>query len=844
MNKTFIYLQIVILSLTLNSFAQSGGKISGIITDKNTSEALPGANVMIEDLNKGAATDAEGEYIILNITPGEYDVKAQMVGYKTIIVEKVKVVSGLSTKLNFSLEEQAIEFEEVTVVDFKNPPVQRDLTNKIQARTADEIQRIPITSVQDLVIQQAGIVKSERNTNVSSMPVFGQFATIPSDGLHFRGGRENETLYLFDEVNVVNSLWGGYYLDEIPELVISSMETHTGTYLPKYGEAMSSVMNVAPFGDISFKPKISLKISTDNILDKTSHNTNTGEVFLSSPIPFYKKLALTFAHRSFISDGYIFGYIYPNYVDSQGRDKSGTPEKIPMSYTDTQFNFGKITWQPITDLKISLGGYISNSNRGIYNHFFKYNPYGTPRVNYENYLGYFKANYIIDPNSFVTLSISNYNTKFKSRVFDDVSYYQIRPEILNAEFSVAGEDFGWFNTEFNRQSAKLGYVWQINKVHNLAIGSEFEILGNKLVRSFPGASPLEEYNYNPIHFSGFINDKMEFEEMGMVINLGFRYDYYDTKRKVLINLKEFNNINAPLEDAKPEHYFSPRFGISFPIAEVAAIRFGYGFYYQFPQFYKVFQGTFLFNNEYRPNPNLEVTPIASTEIKPEQTINYEFGLQTMLSKLVSFDLTAFYRKTSNLIGIVMDLTMDGKRFMVMDNLDYSTVKGIEFSFKKNFSNNFSAFFNYTYSKTLVSTSVLFNLPTSDSRSFPANWDQPNSFKANFAYQSENGFGISMYGSYSSGFPYTRSRFSPNGERGPWVHQFDMNVFKNFKYAGFNQQIFIQLNNVLNEKNIWWVYPDSGIAGKDTNEATSDDYTNNPTIYGPGRTIQLGIRLWN
>ena len=74
--------------------------------------------------------------------------------------------------------------------------------------------------------------------------------------------------------------------------------------------------------------------------------------------------------------------------------------------------------------------------------------------------------------------------------------------------------------------------------------------------------------------------------------------------------------------------------------------------------------------------------------------------------------------------------------------------------------------------------------------------------------------------------------------------FNLNIFKNFSLYGFKQQLFVQVLNVPNRKNVWWVYADSGIPGDDANEATSHDYTNNPSMYGPGRTIQVGFKIWN
>jgi outer membrane receptor protein involved in Fe transport len=844
MNKKLLFC--LLLFFVGQLFAQNG-KIVGNVVDKETNEALPGCNIFIDGLMIGAASDVDGSYIILNVPPGNYNVVAKMVGYGEVVQEGVTVVTNLTTNIDFELTQEAIEVGEVTVLDYKNPPVQKDLTSKIQVRTSDEIERIPQVSVEDLLTQQAGIIKNVRTAPVSSLPVFGQFATIPTDGLHFRGGRENETLYMLDGVNLVDELWGGFLVDEIPEQVIASMETYTGTFDPKYGEAMSGVVNISPFSQIAVKPKFSFKGFTDNVFNNESYNTNSYEIFFASAFPSYDKLGIVIAHRSYSTDGNINGYIYPEYVNSEGQDKSGTPEVVPMQYVDTRFTIGKLIWQPVTPLNITIGGFVSNSNRGVYNHYFKYNPYGTPRVELDNNLIYGKVNYVFNPRSFLTLIVENYERSFTSRVFDNPLLYDVVPQTGTAEFSISGEDWVYFDTYFNRKSVRLEYVWQINKIHNLALGGEYALLQTTLSRRNPdGFTSLENYDYKPVHISSYVNDKMEFDEMGMIINLGARFDYIDTKRKVLVNLSDLTNLDAPLVDAEPEYYITPRLGISFPVADKAAIRFGYGQYFQFPNYYKVFQGTYYVEatGEYRPNPQLENSPLASTEIKPEKTTNYEFGLQTMISPVLSADITAFYRKVSNLIGVVTSETNDGKRFLEMNNIDYASVKGFEISLKKHFANNFSAFFNYTFSKTLVSSTTFFETATEESRTFPADWDQPHSFRGSIFYIHQTGFGFSVYGSYSSGFPYTRSAFNPNGERGPWIHQFDINLFKDFELWGFKQQLFVQIINVTNDPNVWWVYSDSGIPGDDANPATSHDYTNNPSMYGPGRTVQFGIRIWN
>ncbi|MBK7229315.1 MAG: TonB-dependent receptor [Ignavibacteriales bacterium] len=848
MNKYILIICAYLLSLTFQIVAQSGGKIVGSVTDATNGQPLIGSSVFIENLMLGDATDKDGNYLILNVSPGTYNVKAQMVGYNSQVIEGVKISSGLTITLDFKMNTETIELQEVKVTSYKIPPVQKDLTSKLQGRTGEEISQIPITTVKDILIQQAGVTQQIRTQPISSLPVFGQFATVPSDGLHFRGGRENEASYLLDGINVADALWGDFNVDQMGELLISSMETFTGTFAPQYGEAMSGIVRISSLNEITTQPKFSFKSFTDNFgFDAVSDNTYSYELVVSSPLPFYNNLGFVFSHRTFSTDGYINGYIYPEYVNSEGMDKSGTPKEIPMQYNDTEFNFGKIIWQASQSLKVSLGGFISKSNKGVYNHYFKYNPFGTPRVRLEDNLAYLKLNYLINENSYLDFSVANYERGFKSTVFDDITFYNIVPQNGSAEFSIVGEDWVFFDTYFNRKEVSVDYVWQISKIHNLSVGSTFQQLKTDLIRRNPdGGLALEQYAFRPYQIDGYVNEKMEFEDMGLIVNLGARFDYINSNRLVLKDITQISDPQAPVEEAKSEFYITPRLGISFPIAQTAAIRFGYGHYFQFPNYYKVFQGTYMIEatGEYRPNPQLENTPVASSSIEPEKTVNYEFGLQTLLSEKVSLDVTAFYRKTSNLIGVLLNETSEGKRFQEMGNIDFATVKGIELSLKKHFSDNFSAFLNYTLSNTLVSTSILFERPTDESRTFPANWDQPHVFQGNVHFEMNNGFGLSLYGSISSGFPYTRSTFNPNGERSPSIHQIDMNIFKNLEIFGFKQQIFIQVLNLTNDRNVWWVYADSGVAGADASEATSYDYTNNPSMYGPGRTIRLGIKLWN
>jgi len=61
----------------------------------------------------GAATDISGYYVILNVPVGTYRLKASMMGYSVIVVEKVRVSIDLTTKVDFRLSTEVLKLAKV-----------------------------------------------------------------------------------------------------------------------------------------------------------------------------------------------------------------------------------------------------------------------------------------------------------------------------------------------------------------------------------------------------------------------------------------------------------------------------------------------------------------------------------------------------------------------------------------------------------------------------------------------------------------------------------------------------------------------------------------------------------
>ncbi len=68
----FILLLSILLSTVPFLSAQEKGKISGVIIDKSTQQPLPGANIIVVNSLTGTASDADGKFIIPNLSVGNY----------------------------------------------------------------------------------------------------------------------------------------------------------------------------------------------------------------------------------------------------------------------------------------------------------------------------------------------------------------------------------------------------------------------------------------------------------------------------------------------------------------------------------------------------------------------------------------------------------------------------------------------------------------------------------------------------------------------------------------------------------------------------------------------------
>ena len=119
-------LMFFLLTIPVSLFAQA--TVSGRVTDAETGQGLPGANVVIEGTDFGAAANVTGDYSISDVSAGTQTVTASVIGYGSGSTT-VNVPSSGSVTANFSLSSEAIELSGLEVLasraDEKTPVAYR-----------------------------------------------------------------------------------------------------------------------------------------------------------------------------------------------------------------------------------------------------------------------------------------------------------------------------------------------------------------------------------------------------------------------------------------------------------------------------------------------------------------------------------------------------------------------------------------------------------------------------------------------------------------------------------------------------------------------------------------------
>ncbi len=778
----------LLLFVSLAATAGTTGKIAGRVTDTD-GNPLIGATVMISGTSYGAMTDPNGEYFIINLQPGTYNLRSSMVGMGEQTQEGASVIADMTTRMDFVLNPEAVGSTVITVTDQRGM-ILRGVTSSVSVVTRDEIRTMPVAGIADVVSQQAGV--------------------IDEGGIHMRGGRSGEVSYIVDGVSQTDP--NGNSSDQsLPLSAMAETSIITGGFGAEYGNAQSGIINVVTReGGGSYTGSIGMNGNDFNALGMSddwtwgypgswwagpkfdgedgqilqefggnkpadfSEARLTAEASLGGPEPITQTL-LPAMGLDVGADVRFFGTIkWLQY----GGGRDGNYGYLLNTGSDQWNGNLKLTIKPNPKTKINFSGFYRQTERNVYGGWIYarfeddyLDPltgdiipgtefrYGIPHSNVENYSMGFSLTQTLSDASFLELKINQYVTSDERRIdepgggvlgedytYEDwQNYTPARTQDSDGFYRSGQNRSAWYDARSSTSTARVDVTSQVNQQHQLKFGAEgkyYDVYEYRVDTASGGNIYMSDWHSFPHAVAAYLQDKMEYR--GMIVNAGLRFDYFDPNYDDYpadltdpinpgTSAGEGDHIRNPVS-VSSKYHLSPRIGFSHPITDRDVLHFTYGHYFQVPDFGRMFDGS-----------NFDLSGafpvVGNPDLEPEETIAYEFGVKHQFDDLTMVDVTGYYKDITGLVDMQRNFFTAVDAYDLYINGDYGNVRGVEFNVMRRPSNFISFSGNYTYSiakgksssatQNYTYTWAGWVIPKRESF---LNWDQRHTINANFDFR--------------------------------------------------------------------------------------------------------------
>ena len=693
------YVIAITLSMVLLTAGQTG-KIAGRVTDSGSGEPLVGCNVLISGTSSGAATDANGEYFIINLDPGSYDVEFSMIGYASYTSEGVSVNIDVTTPVDAALTTEAVELAGVSVTA-EQPPIENTLTSSKQIVSGDMMAGMAITDVNDVVKTLPGVTE------------FG-------GELHIRGGRSGEEMYLVDGASVTNAVFGGNVIPVNPSMV-GELQLITGTFNAEYGQAMSGLFNTVLrvptpgfHASLGFRTSLHQGHFTADKGDFQGKNVYS-EAEIMSVVDATGNYTTAVEGTDYTKGAYGERKTMMDFSAGFGADPFGAyfslrtlddPGRLPGIAEDLMSMQAKVNYQLGGNLKLSAETMIISRNSfydptydaermdagmDVWQWIMALDQY--PRTEENTTQFGITANYVMSSSTNINVRLdmmmSTQEDGAKSsdgKFVDFVNNKQVTANSMyngaegpnhtkvmehgaaaNAWYSLENVYGHYFKSEATTTTIGVHATNQYNNRHLLKAGFDYRMYnidraghdvwyGRTL--GFTEENPRLQHNSfgdaKPTEIAAYVQDLMEFNDM--ILNFGLRFDgfnagsdkgYWATDTDDMAadpTLNPFDPSKRKATEMKSQ--ISPRLGVSFPMGDDMAFRYSYGSFFERPQLYRL-----LNNHMAQMDGGTEsgfFIYLGNANLDPKKTSKYEMGLQYSVSDNLKLDVAGYYKDISNL----------------------------------------------------------------------------------------------------------------------------------------------------------------------------------------------------
>jgi len=875
---TSLFILVILASLSVGLWpdpatAGTTGKISGQVLDE-AGQPLNGATVVLVGRPLGAYADAEGNYTILNVPPGTYDVSFSFIGYRGVTIRDLVVSADLTTRADARLTATEVALQEVVVVA-ERPVVDVNLTSSRASLTSEQIQQLPVQELQDVVNLQAGVV----------------------DG-HFRGGRQGEVQYQIDGVSA-NNLYDNSSTLRLSRSLLQEVQVISGTFDAEYGQAMSGVVN-AVLREGSDKLQWSAEAFTggyvfpgrDSRLTEDSIRPLSNrylDVSLSGPVGSPENNLLLSANY-YSTDSHLRGtrlFRPDDRADfEQGlRTPTGDGKEVALGWSKEYTGVAKYTNRSLPGLRFSYQAIYNRIRARAANWNFRFNPEGQKRQKTWALVHGVDLNYTVNASSFATFSVRQSLFDYRDRVYEDAwdaRYDSAGPVVSDPTFEngavVQGVDFGRFHQRTNGIVLKASATSQITREHNVKAGAEvlvpavsFGTTEHLRYASVGGVSQLLRYEdqppdfpgvktYHPLYLSAYGQDQIEWTDL--TLRAGLRLDYFDARARVPSDPGNPANAiaGAPLSHPRRtsvKSSLSPRLGVAYPINESTGLHFAYGHFYQMPGI-----GDLFANSDYRILDDLQAGAVSygtlgNPDIKPERTVQYEFGFKHAFTRDFGFDTSFFYKDIRDLIGVEFISMYNAADYARLTNVDFGSVIGFTVTLDQKDFGLLSTSLDYTWQRALGNSSDPRETAVRASagedprpRQVPLNWDQRHTLNLTATLARPRVFTVSAVIRAASGQPYTPvldtgfgAGLEANSGRKPAGFLVDLRGERPISFGGVSADAFLRIFNLFDTRSFnGFVFNSTGSPYYSRFPITDAAILGDASRFYPPRRIEIGIRL--
>lgn len=618
--KFYPILLLAFLVIGVNaSFAQDG-KISGVIKDSESGQAIPFVNISIKDMPGGTASDLNGNYE-LAAKPGLKTIQFSAIGYEKVS-KIVDVKAGATVTLNVALLQTAKQLDVMVVSASKYAIKQQELTASVEVVKAGLVENKNVTSIDKAIEQTPGVAIIDNEPQIRG-------------GSGFSSGLGSRVMVLVDDIPMMRGDAGRPVWGFIPIENVEQIEVLKGASSVLYGSsALNGAINVRT--SFAKEKPVTKVILTSGFYDRPSDPaqreylygpTDSLKPYRKSMAPFFAGISAMHARKvdnfDFVIAGNLFwdqGYIGP---ENRKINPPGTPTFVNYDTLISKKNLGKyekrarinfstrIRNKKIDGLVYGVNGNIMymeeaqtyfwlNDTSGMFNSF------PGALINFKNLMLY------VDP--YITY-MNKAGDKFSLRT----RYFRSDNKSDRRQSTTSNQIYADF--QYQRLFKKLNFnlITGLTTIYTMSNGEIF--IG----------TPDGSNRSTQLNMSLYTQIEKKFFKR-LTLQGGARFEYF-----------RINNEAA----GRPVF----RAGANLMLTEGTYVRSSIGQGYRYPSIGERYIVTSVGGFGFYPNPNL----------KPETSWSTELGIKQMfrIKNFVGFvDVVGFYQKYNNFVEFYAGLWGD------------------------------------------------------------------------------------------------------------------------------------------------------------------------------------------